>query len=452
MENIKRDDISIIKENKKINKRFFISSIITGAKVDEKFMQTVNNYCIKNDTELILLPMRGVSVKNTFDPDIYDRFSDNLATSFKFNSNLIAIDLMINPQQVNPLTGLHRFTQKEYSVIVASPKQILNTVPQRAGSLPHIILSTGTICKPEYRNNRPGKLAEQDNLIGGLIVEVESNKIYHIRHIQSDNKGGFHDLDTYYKGCDSKKIEVEGITIEPHYGVEDEKSLNAVKDIIKHTKCKRLFLHDMFDAGSVNHHESKDICAKYNRKPHQKDLKSELDYMSEKLRLWNKQFPTLEMFVVASNHNDFVNRYLAAGDFLQEDVNVYTASKMFTAMLDGNDPIEWYLKDNYNINNLKFLEERESFVLNGIEMNIHGHQGNNGARGSANATEISNGKATIGHSHAPSILRDVWTTGCNCQLEQRYNKGGSSWLHGSIIHHANGKRQLIIIIDGKWKI
>ena len=79
--------------------------------------------------------------------------------------------------------------------------------------------------------------------------------------------------------------------------------------------------------------------------------------------------------------------------------------------------------------------------------------GANGSRGSSVALENINGKSTSGHTHAPQIFRDVYVTGCACKLQQDYNsKSASSWLHGAVVQYQNGNRQLIIIIDGKWKI
>jgi len=437
------------------NKRYFISSIIAGADIDTNFIKTVKAYCKKIDAEFLLMPMRGIKRADAFSDKILEEYEQYFVNEVKFNDNLKAIDFCLSPEQILPLTGLSRYGKKESSIIIASPKQMLLSIPRKKESLPHIILSTGTICEPEYNHSKIGKLAAQDNIIGGLLVEIRNKETFHIRHIRADKDGGFQDLAYYYKGTSYQKIAAEAISIEPHYGVEDSRALQAVKEIITETQCKRVLFHDILDCRSVNPHEQKSTSMKYYRPENQKTLENELVYLGNKMLEWNKDFPKIEMKVVASNHELFIRRYLESGDFIQETHNSYLGCELLQAILRKENPIEYYLKTRFaKIKNLFFLKEDASYAIYDIELNSHGHNGSNGSRGNPQVIENINGKSTIGHSHAPRMFRDVFVTGCVCQLQQDYNfaNAGTSWLHGAVVQYKNGQRQLIIIIDGKWKI
>ena len=442
-------------EEKNRNKRYFISAIIAGADINTDFLESVDSYCKENDTEFLLMPMRGVKRKDEFSTEILDKYSHCFVSDIKFNSNIRALDFCLSPEQVLPLTGLSRFGKKESSIILASPKQMLLSIPKKKESLPHIILSTGTICEPEYNHTKMGRMAAQDNVVGGIIVEIRDKNIFHVRHIRSDKDGGFQDLDCYYKGNSVKKVPAECISIEPHYGVEDDTAIQSVKEIVKLTQCKRILFHDILDCRSVNPHEQKSTSMKYYRPEKQRTLENELNHLKAKLIEWNKEFPKLELKVVASNHEQFIRRYLESGDFIADTHNAYLSCELLQSILRRENPIEYYLKSRKDekIKNLVFFKDGESFSINGIELNVHGHMGANGSRGSSVALENINGKSTSGHTHAPQIFRDVYVTGCACKLQQDYNsKSASSWLHGAVVQYQNGNRQLIIIIDGKWKI
>lgn len=451
----KRDDIDIFVESKDIaSKRYFVSSIVSGAEVDEDFMQSVMTYCNKMKAELILLVMRGVKSKDQFSEEIYEKYNQYFATEYVFNKNLKAIDFLLEPQMIIPLTGLKRYSS-DRSIIIAHTKQFLETIPQPQGKYPHKAMTTGTISRPVYAKTRQGRLAHKDNLVGGLIVEKENNKIFHVRQIQSDDKGGFQDLDTYYCGNKIKKIQSESITIEPHYGIEDEISLKTTKEIIKKTNCKRVFFHDIIDSGSVNPHEKDNTLRKFNRNAKQRTLKSELDYLGEKLLEWNREFPKLELYVVPSNHPEFIDRWLESGDFNKDENNVEIGCELRRVQFQGKNPLEWYIRTNFpDIKNLFFLDYLDSFQIGGVEHNAHGNKGYNGSRGSKNSFELVYNKISVAHSHTALIYRGVYQTPCNAKLIQDYNRnnGGSTWSHGNILCHFNGNRQLINIINGNWCI
>ena len=83
---------------------------------------------------------------------------------------------------------------------------------------------------------------------------------------------------------------------------------------------------------------------------------------------------------------------------------------------------------------------------------MHGDRGPNGARGSIKNLRRIGVKSIIGHSHSPGIDEGAYQNGTSTRLRLGYNVGPSSWLNAHTVVYANGKRSLINIIDGKWRL
>ena len=177
---VKREENNIVRRGKTGKARYVVSSIVEGAPYSQQFIDSIMTYCNKNNAKLILLWSKGLSKKDGFDEEIYKDLEPYLTTQFKFNSKLSAIDFMLAPTQLLPLSGLSRFGAGDSSLIVASTKQHMESIPRPAGKIPHLLWSTGTVSLPRYNNTRTGALARQDNTLGALIVEIEDEKRFYI--------------------------------------------------------------------------------------------------------------------------------------------------------------------------------------------------------------------------------------------------------------------------------
>jgi hypothetical protein len=100
---------------------------------------------------------------------------------------------------------------------------------------------------------------------------------------------------------------------------------------------------------------------------------------------------------------------------------------------------------------VRVLDEDESFRLGGVELGMHGDRGPNGSRGSIRNLRRIGVKSIIGHSHSPGIDEGCYQVGTSTRLRLEYNHGASSWLNCHCILHADGKRQLVVIVDGYWR-
>jgi hypothetical protein len=158
-----------------------------------------------------------------------------------------------------------------------------------------------------------------------------------------------------------------------------------------------------------------------------------------------------------SNHDDFLDKWLESGDFLNDPYNLRVALKLFEAKLDGKDVLQYGvetfggLPERYRAK-IKWLSRTDSYKVGGIEYGAHGDKGANGSKASVPTLENGYGRGTFGHAHSPRICRGIYINGTSSYLKVDYNRdeGPSSWLHASTLGYSNGSRQMIIAINGKY--
>jgi hypothetical protein len=220
-------------------------------------------------------------------------------------------------------------------------------------------------------------------------------------------------------------------------------------------KPKRVFLHDFVNGHSVNPHErnnsiTRTIAYEQGRLHIEKEL---MEAYKELCRI-AKNNPDTEFNVVHSNHGFFIDRYLESGDHLKEPWNNKLANKLYDCALNGENPVEAGLKMMGKIpSNVNFLKLKDDYKVWGWQLASHGHKGISGGRGSIRSKEVGFGKSITGHSHAPEIQRNTMVVGTNSKLELPYTEGGqNNWLNANAVLYRGGLAQLIIMIDGKWKM
>jgi hypothetical protein len=111
--------------------------------------------------------------------------------------------------------------------------------------------------------------------------------------------------------------------------------------------------------------------------------------------------------------------------------------------------VTWYNRTTSHQLPFKTLDGRKF----SIELAKHGDKCYDGMRGTINTVEKSFGYATVGHSHAPKILRGLWYAGTISRKDLPY-KGGESttkWFDCNISHYENGQRQMLISVTDKNK-
>lgn len=454
---------SLSKKIKKF-KRFFITTAVNGQWVHEGFLKSINKFCKDQKALLLLLPSHDPA--HNLDNEVEWHFDDKIADydvvfdKLEFNSNVHISSIRVTAKQVSPTVGLSRFIQGEGSAIFGSPKQSLEYIPVSNVKYPHALISTGAITSPNYSSTRGNSLrsafiAHHDHIIGGIIVEVQDDKIYHFRQVQAAEDGSFCDLGKQYSAEKITKVAPTAFVLgDYHAGQHDPSAVKAWEEVAKVTGAKTVVLHDMFNGQSINHHEQHNIIKRaQHSKENKLSLKRELEVTGEEFNRMLKAFK--EVVVVKSNHDEFLIRWLQEAKFRDDPVNFQIGCDLANATVDGIDPLIAGIVKYGKVRDfarITWLNRDEDYKIAGIELGAHGDKGPNGSRGSKANLEKAYGKAVIGHSHTPGILRGIWQVGTTSLFDLDYNVGASSWLHCSCLVYENGQRQLINSIEGDWRL
>lgn len=430
-------------------KKYIVASIVEGAPFVSSFLEAMEHYAQVNDAQVILLWMRGVYKGDHFSLSDLDRVRPYLTSEIRFNTKLIAKAFLIHPAQKYPISGLEEYAQSNDSIICASTKQCLQVVARPKGKIPHSIYTTGTISTPKYSKTRVGCIAEQDNKLGALIVEIKDSKNFFIRQVQwIDNC--FVDLGIKYTKNTAEPVSCEAMVLgDLHLTEEDPIAIKSTYSQFDYFKPKNVFIHDLLSNNSINHHE-KDNCVFKCTLPERFDsLEKELAYGKQKLTELKNHIPNdAKLFIVPSNHDDFIKKFCNDGMFIKDPRNAVMGAKCFIALVDKKNPLDVYC----HVDGVTYLPKDSTYKIEDWELAEHGHLGTNGARGSAKSFMKSHNRVVIGHSHTPKIVGNVWQVGTLSKLSLSYTSGASSWMHANCVIYTGGHIQMILFINGDWHV
>jgi hypothetical protein len=219
--------------------------------------------------------------------------------------------------------------------------------------------------------------------------------------------------------------------------------------------------HDLLDAESVNpHHEGKPFVAIAKHASGRNDARGEVN---EALQfVVDRTGAGDESVIVPSNHDDMLGRWINRADWKNDPVNADFYLEIAGAMArqakaganaERLSPFAHLARQHFGTDpRFKVLGPDESYQIAGIELGMHGDRGPNGARGSIKNLRRIGVKSIIGHSHSPGIDEGCYQVGTSTSLVCSYGSGPSSWLNTHCLVYANGKRTLINIINGEWRL
>lgn len=374
---------------------------------------------------------------------------DSMYTNVKLHNKLVAVDYKINPQQLQPLSRLYREGQKQ-NLIVCSPKQHLQVCIVGNSKHPHTVQSTGFITEPSYQDNGIGRLAEQSHVRGGIIVETAKD-IFLTRKVSIDDNGGFYDIDCYIKGAKvTKGHRVECLVLgDAHVEHEDPTLTTLLQEIVEATQPKRLVLHDVLDGASTS------PFVKGADKRHLPCIVSEVRKIIDWIEaIRSASYGGMEIIIVNSNHHNFVDRWLKAGEYHHDPINHKIGLQLKLAEFDGVSPMEFFFG---HLKDVKILGPDDDYFVGDIQVANHGHKGPNGAKGSKGNTGKLAYRSITAHTHEP-FERDGHTgVGHWSKHRHGYNTGGSGWMVSlALIQPDFSIQQIIPVKDKKdiwqWRI
>ena len=445
--------------------KFVITAAQNDSEVNEEFLGALETYCRIHKAKLIIVPIRylfGLGTAPEWAEEVkpyLDDMSITLCDGLRVMGNI-----SINPTIENPIAGMDHLSKGD-SLIFGHSQLQMKTLAVNSGDNPAIITTTGVVTKPSYSQTKQGEKAKFNHSFSAIVVE-DDNKHFHLRVLNADDNNGFYDIDGYYTADSVTPItHIEAlVTGDEHaiFACPDVKAATYTnKDSIVMTlKPRYIVRHDVLDCYTVSHHHRNSFLTKYgkyrsNNNQIENELRETLSYIEETT-------PSSSInIIVSSNHNDHLYRWLNEADPKQEPWNAKVYHQLMFMMLEnisinGNrfdyeNPFELWVNHNKPRVPMQFIKRDESYKICEIEISNHGDAGTNGSRGSLLQYSRLAFKCIIGHSHSPGISKGAYQVGTSSHLKLEYVKGPSSWLNTHCIIYPNGKRQLINILNGKWR-
>jgi hypothetical protein len=451
-------------------KKFVITACQNNASINENFLKSLENYCRFNDAELLIVPIiyrpnDHVEVKFNIPEGVRHTIVKNKLRIH--NEVYVMGSFNFIPTSVNPLQGLESLSKGD-TLIVPSPQLRMKSLAVSATRHPAILHTTGAISNPEYDNSKVGEKALFNHSYSAVLVEIDDDNDFHIRVLNADEDGVFYDIG--YKYSPDGSMTFEGIealvTGDEHAIFADPEVMKATylnnDSIVNTLKPKYVVRHDLLDCATISHHTRKDnikIIGKsiFNTNRIEDELIATVDYLLSTTMMSHKPF---ENIIVSSNHNDHLTRWFSEIDIKTEPQNAKFYHKYMYKIIDSMvetdigfdhiNPFEQFCKD-IGVPRTTFLGRDKSFAVADVELGVHSDKGTNGSRGSIQQFANLPSKYVIGHSHTPGIIGGAYQVGTSSYRKLDYTSGLSSWMNCHCLVYSTGKRQLINIINGKWK-
>lgn len=444
-------------------KIYVITTAVADCSPHSGFLDALDTYSKTLDAQIVIMPCE--SITNSFENKtavFASIFNDPkymfVSKDTPLNNNISLCSIQVSAKQIRPITGLSRIGNREGSFVFASTKQFLEFVPSgnKRGSN-YSIMTTGACTFPQYYtetfvSKRLSYLAERDHTIGAIIVEIQDDNIFHFRQIQADEDGSFIDLGIQYNPDGSTNYVRSHLIFGDLHGIQvDDTALKPILELASAVGIDTIFLHDVFDGFSVNHHESTIAGRSIRTMAGLHELDRELVETHSLIKHIDQQLKPREVVIVKSNHDEFLTRYLQDGRYVSDPINHYISLKIATALFENED----VLKRGFEVSGCEtsphwtFLDRSSSYKIGGVECGSHGDLGMNGAKPSLATLEKTYGNCVVGHAHTAAIHRGVFRVGTMSKLDLGYNRGPTSWTQTCCLVYDNGQRQLINVIGGK---
>lgn len=470
-------------------KKIIVTSFTPGVDINKEFRSALETFSKKHDA-----PIKYIQTKENYKKDIngwdkldklnedflmgriedgkYDDKRFKIEATHNFNKdteelmelaakqenlteNLVLSDMKLNPNLVDPISGLDSLVARMGNLILGFPRQRFKTVPRslKHSKTPRGIWCTGTVSKPYYKDTKTGIRMSPYHQFGALLVMVEDCGSFHVRQLQANPDGSFYDLLNLYKpdGTIEKITEIAGMSLgDIHPPFINLRVMEKRLELMKYLKPKKVYYHDALDCCSISHHLNGKHITKALIRDKFTNFDSELEYSSAILEAHCKILPDSEHVFVPSNHPNHLIQWLDENRYNRDPNNEIIGlelAKHHAEHLRGlttMSVVEFALKRHENLVNMIFPSSKDSHICAGNEMNNHGHSGNNGAKGSpASQGLLFNGFCVTGHTHSSEIgVLGNFTNGTSTVLSMPYtaDNGGTSWDNVDTVVYPSGTK------------
>ncbi len=449
--------------------RFVITAAQNATPAHQGFLGSLKTYCNANNAELLVVPIRyknptsrwsaSQSNDDVWAPELVPYLWNK---RIALNKNIVLLgDVKTQPTASSPLTGFDAMTHGE-SGILAHTKLQLFTVPVPSGRHPKIMSTTGACTLSNFTDSKAGRLGDFHHTLGASLVEI-SGKKFHLRQLGGNKRdGSFTDLNMNYSddGVSRAPRALAFVPGDIHVDNIDPQVESAIfgrGGIVDVVDPEYVAYHDLLDGVAVNPHTASNPFTSVSR--YRGGMNIARDEVNRAIAFIEKYTKNRSSVLVPSNHNDFLQRWLIGTDWRSDPANAEFYLETALALVRQSGEAEracaftyWFKKSFSERKDIIALDRDESFMLSGVELGLHGDAGPNGSRGSRMNLRRIGVKSIVGHSHSPGISEGCWQTGTSTPLRLSYNRGPSSWMQTGCILYASGKRCLINIVDGEWRL
>lgn len=467
------------KRKKLAGKRFVFTSAQNNTDLHEGFWYALQRFCEHNNAKLYVSRFSynksgwqqhgGVSQDDNESPGLwYDpRITDYvLDEQTKVADGLVFCgELDILPTASTPLATLHNYTGPNSGIVPHAKVQL-----QSYATMKHqdakFMYTTGACTLRNYIERKAGQVATFHHVFGALYVEVDENGAWFARQLMADDDGTFYDLThKYTRDYVVNSIWRTGaVTLgDIHIEKIDHTALNTALDMLDTVRPEHVFIHDVLDFETRNHHNLRDphfLADQYYNSSN--SVKSNVEAAARFLHGIKARYPFTTIHVVRSNHDQALERWLKDFTAASDPANAaywHMLNSVMHASIQSNeytDIFKWAvynvaIENKLDVDGIHFVQEDESVILFDIEHGMHGHRGINGSKGSPRAFRQLGRKTNTGHTHSAYVLDGNWVAGVLGDLDMKYNSGPSSWSHSNIITYPNGKRCMITQRGSKWR-
>jgi hypothetical protein len=460
-------------------KVFLITAAQNSTPLHKEFWAILRKIAEHRKAQLLVVPLRYKNPTSTWlgsqkNADFWDvptEYRQNVRKVLNPNLTLLA-DVKTQPTAKDPLTGFDAMSMAS-SGIVAHTKLQMRCIPTPSNRMAKILTTTGACTVQNYSDTKAGKIGEFHHSLSALIVELDGPR-FHLRQLHyhagtgsvTDGARGIrYSVTPVNPGTCSQALHVSvGKAPRPlalasgdtHVDFQDPQVNEATERLLAELDPEYDVEHDLLDAYSCNpHHLGNPFNAVAKRKVGADIVEAEVARAIEFVR---RRAQKRKVLIVSSNHDNMLLRWIMRADWKSEPHNalfyldtaraLVAECKITERGTEFPDPFVYWIQQA-KIENVVFAGE--SFTVGGVELAMHGDKGPNGARGSIRNLRRIGVKSIIGHSHSPGIDEGCYQSGTSTRLRLEYNHGASGWLNAHVLLQADGKRQILIIVDGRYK-
>lgn len=469
------------------NKRYIFTGAQNDTPIHKPFWKNLKAYADRVGAEIVVGPWtyetswwtENNPASRDYHPDIapYLCFGRmEIGDNFMFAGEMNTL-----PTAQRPIGDLTTYSEGKWGVFPHARLQLISVPSINPTEQAFQIMTTGAVTIPQVSPRKAGIKSIAHHHIGATIAEFNQYGKVFCRQITADKYGNFQDLDLevvngkvvrgraaqVLTAADLHLAKMDRDNAMTTFGFDYQSGKTKKGSIMKVLNPGIVALHDIHDHESRNHHVQDDVSHMLEMSIRGRDdVKDEIQKAVDFLKALRKVCPSV--VVVDSNHDLALERYIREGRYREDGANLMFGLELDMAYhqfrtrvahdLDaGIRPEKFSLLEHAiralsdeTMNNVNWVYDNDSLVIDGVQIGFHGFRGANGSRGTVSGYAKMGHKMTIGDKHSPAILDNVFGAGV-MQLEHGYNKGPSGWCVSHVVQYQNGTRTLITMQDGNWR-